>query len=387
MNGPGEVTIDPFGKVKKNTGNSPLPFLLGETSTLVLEPLSAEGEAKWEVVNDLSVGTRQPSGGPGGRSQAMRRAIRGEPESRQYTSSATEKTEYQRGSAKGELVSIKRHSQLASAGGGDTGVPAWERDSQGEITFDAKAGVPKKGSFKDTLKVTIGEISATVPLTVSYRLLSDTELAKLNKQAAEARAAHEAAEAERNRPVDDAEVKKLLTDLKSPDKRRKSLDRLAKGPANDQQPQVAKALAKLLGDPDNGVVKMSVVALGVWGTSDNVPALVKLFDEEDVFLKSDVMKTLAKLPSEQAAEAVAKQLPFDRGNASRSLIEMGPVAEAAVIPFLEDRDEGVRKEACKILGEIGSAKSAAALEKFVQDARRGEKDDGKRALKQITARE
>ena len=388
VNGPGEVTIDPYGKVKKNTGNSPLPFLLGETSTLVLEPLSPEGEARWEIVNDLAVGTRkQPSGGPGARSQAMRRAIRGESEQKQYVSSATEKTEYQRAGTKGDLVTIKRHSQLASAGGGDTGVPAWERESQGEITFDTKAGAPKKAEFKDTIKVTIGEISASVPVTVSYRLLSDAEIAKLEKQAADAKAAHEAAEAERNRPVDNAEVKKLLVDLKSPDKRRAALDRLAKGPANDQQPQVAKALAKLLGDPDNGVVKMAVVALGVWGTTDNVPALVKLFDEEDVFLKSDVMKTLAKLPSEPAAEALAKQLPFDRGNASRSLIEMGAVAEAAVIPYLEDRDEAVRKEACKILGEIGSSKGAAALEKFVKDARRGEINDGKRALKQISARE
>jgi hypothetical protein len=385
--GGGELTIDAFGKLKKYTGQSPLPFLLGEASMLVIEPLSPEGEAKWEVASDLAVGTRQQPGGPGARSQAMRRAIRGEPEPRQYTSSATEKTEYQRGSARGELVSIKRHSQLTSAGGGDTGVPAWDRESQGEITFDTKAGAPRKGSFKDTLKVTIGEISATVPLVVSYRLLSDAELAKLEKQAAEAKAAHEAAEAERNRPVDNAEVKKLLGDLKSPDKRRAALDRLAKGPVNDQQPQVAKAVAKLLGDPDSGVVKAAVVVLGVWGTTDNVPALVKLFDEEDVFLKSDVMKTLAKLPCEQAAEAVAKQLPNDHGNASRSLIEMGPVAETAVIQYLEDRDEAVRKEACKILGEIGSSKSAAALEKFVKDARRGEINDGKRALKQITARE
>ena len=284
-------------------------------------------------------------------------------------------------------MKIKKHLDLKSSkAAADTGIPTLEKTSDGEITFDTKSGAAKKSTFKEVLLVSVANSQVKVPLTVSYRLLSAAEVAKLDKEAADLKAKIEAEAAERNRPLDDGDVRQALAELKSPDKRRAAAERLAKGPPNDQRDKVAKALATLLKDPDNGIRKAAALALGVWGTTDNVPALIKLLDDDDVFLKSDVMKALAKLPDDKGAEAVAKQLPFDRGNASRSLQTMGPLAEPQVIPYLDDRDEGVRTEACKILAAIGSAKSVEALEKLSKKSKHGDAREAEKAIKQIASR-
>ena len=87
----------------------------------------------------------------------------------------------------------------------------------------------------------------------------------------------------------------------------------------------------------------AVRALAVWGGSENVPTLIKLLNGNDKSLRSDLIRTLGALGDERGAKAVAKQLPADRGNASQALIKMGQVAEPFVTPYLQDRDQGLRR--------------------------------------------
>jgi hypothetical protein len=391
--GRGEVTIDTSGKVLKNTSQVQLPFLLGPLATLVLEPLSPQGEPTWQTSSDLAVGSKaQPSrSGPGSMRTRSRISTRGapQPQTPAFVSAANESAQYKRGAAKGDLVKITKHLELKSTQApADTGIPTLEKTSDGEIIFDNKAGVPKKTNIKESLQVTLGSIQGKVPLTLTCRLLSAEEVAKLDQEAADNRAKLEAAEAERNRPLNDDDVRQALADLKSPDKRRSAADRLAKGPASEQREKVAKALGTLLKDPDDGMISSAAKALSIWGTPESVPPLVKILNNsENVFVKSDVMKTLGELKDERGAEAIAKQLPFDRGNASRALQAIGPAAESHVIPYLEDRDGGVRGEAAKILGAIGTQKSVPALEKLAKSGKVFEARDAEKAIKQIESRE
>jgi HEAT repeat protein len=187
--------------------------------------------------------------------------------------------------------------------------------------------------------------------------------------------------------LDDAEVRRLLGELKLPDKRHAAADRLAKGPANAMRDEVAKALGKLLNDPEDSTRSCAAKALVVWGTSDNVPALIKLLQDRNVFLKSDAIKALAALKDERGAEAIAKQLPLDRHNASQALQAMGPLSEPYVVPLLEDREEGVRTEACKILASVGTEKSRSALEALARTGRGFDAHEAEKALKQIASRQ
>jgi hypothetical protein len=86
---------------------------------LALDPLSADGEAKWEVSNNLAV-TSKPaasaeSASPIARSrQRMARARGEQPQQAPTTvSGAVEKTVYTRGVAKGDTIKIKRHLELS----------------------------------------------------------------------------------------------------------------------------------------------------------------------------------------------------------------------------------------------------------------------------------
>jgi len=54
----------------------------------------------------------------------------------------------------------------------------------------------------------------------------------------------------------------------------------------------------------------------------------------------------------------------NRGEAAKALKEMGPVAEAAAISCLSDRDGWVRGEACQVLAEIGGEESLKALREY-----------------------
>ncbi len=384
--GRGELTVSTSGAVIKNTSNgTQLPFLLGPLSTLILEPLSPDNEPTWKVSNNLAVvGKSSPPKNVGPASRARSRMARqsGQPERPAFASGATEEAKYSRSAAKGNLVRIKKHLELKTEAASEE-VPAMEKTSEGEITFDVQAGVPKKAVFKEVLRVA----AASAPLTVTYRLLSDAEVAKLEQEASDRKAEREAKEAEEKRPLDDADVKALLAELKVPAEARGAADRLAKGPANDQREQVAKALGKLLSDKDDGTRTSAAKALIVWGTSDNVPALIKALQSDNVFLRGEAIKALGAQQDKRGAEAVAKQLPNDRHNAGEALAAMGDIAEPYVVPLLQDLDEGVRSEACKILAKIGTDKSRPALEVLAGRTRGFDAGEAKKALKQIASRE
>jgi HEAT repeat protein len=247
--------------------------------------------------------------------------------------------------------------------------------------------VPKKANLKETLEIAVSSATVAAPLTVIYRLLSAAEVVKLEKEAADKKSESDAKTAEMNRPLDDKDVRRLLQELKQPDKRRAAADRLAKGPANDMREQVAKALGAMLKDPDNWTRKTAVVSLGMWGTADNVPALIPLLEDGDVFLKSEVMKTLGKLANERGAEAVAKHFFADRHNAAEAIKAMGPMTEPHVVPLLEDREEGIRVEASKVLAAIGTDKSRPALEALSKKGNGFAAREAEQALRQIASRQ
>src|SRR5262249_31176260 len=81
---------------------------------------------------------------------------------------------------------------------------------------------------------------------------------------------------------------------------------------------------------------------------------------------------LGELKDERGARIVALHLLnfFEREDAARALIAMGPVAEKHVISGLTNQDATVRKLVCSILAEVGTKASLAALKPVA----RGDRD-------------
>ena len=75
------------------------------------------------------------------------------------------------------------------------------------------------------------------------------------------------------------------------------------------------------------------------------------------------MKALGRLKATQYAPRLAASLEelSLRAAAREALVLMGPDAEEAVIPMIENPDQFTRGEVCEVLGAIGTEASVPAL--------------------------
>jgi predicted Zn finger-like uncharacterized protein len=168
-------------------------------------------------------------------------------------------------------------------------------------------------------------------------------------------------------------VTKALFDLKSPNlfTRKDALEKLGLAEPGDKRDEVVKAIEPLLNDGQLPVRQAAYKAIAVWGTKDNVPAIAKGLDNQDVFTRQAAMEALAKFKDEpQVADLIAQRLTVnqDRNDASKALQFMGPAAEKATVKYLQHADWTVRNEACKVLKMVGTRQSVKTLQALaVQD--------------------
>lgn len=361
---PGRVEVDASGQTRGGSGGRQLPYLLGEVALFLLEPLPTDGRSSWEVSGTCAIsqggsrpfgpfGPRPPFGGPFG-------PPFGQPEAE--TRQATEKAQYTRGAATGDTVTIhKRYELKLDPSGANPGIGL---TGEGNVTFAVADGLPRAVAFQGTYTQTQGNTTTRVPLTVSYALLSGDEREKV---------LHPPAPPPPPPPKvpTEADLTQLLAELKDGSKdRRRALGELARAKVVEaRRAEVTRAILPLLPAGDMWIKCDCLKALAVWGDREAVAPLLPLVEDRDVFVRREAMTTLGKLGDERAAEPLVKRMVDfgDRGTAAQALRQIGPKAEKAVLPLLEDRDWGVRMETCKILKEIGTAQSKAALEKATHD--------------------
>jgi predicted Zn finger-like uncharacterized protein len=171
-------------------------------------------------------------------------------------------------------------------------------------------------------------------------------------------------------------LEQTMRDLKSSEKdlRINCADWLAsQEPVETSRKAVGSELESLLTDSDYNVRNAGLKALRKWATKDNVPALVEVVKDETFTpwageARKQAMQILGELKDERGARIVALHLLnfFEREDAARALIAMGPVAEKHVVSGLTNQDATVRKLVCTILAEVGTKSSLAALKRTVR---------------------
>jgi hypothetical protein len=190
----------------------------------------------------------------------------------------------------------------------------------------------------------------------------------------------------------DAELDKLLADLRSdnPFTAGDAAKRLAQADATEKRRrEAAAALEAPLSSPFPDVREAGARALGVWGTPESVPVLLKMLDAEPFpNTRGAVLEALAGLKDPRAAEPVARKLadPFGHDKAREALVALGPAAEKAVVPYLANPDRQARIEACQVLAAVGTKNSAGALQAAAQDRDPGVAQAAQQALAAIAAR-
>jgi HEAT repeat protein len=141
-------------------------------------------------------------------------------------------------------------------------------------------------------------------------------------------------------------------------------------PDDNRRAAVTSALEGLLDDADFSARADAVRALGVWGTKENVPALLAVLQKDKEFVpRHGAMEALARLKDDRAIEPIAARLaiPADRNAAAKALQDIGPAAEKAVRAQLNDPDNWTKTEACHVLRVIGSRQSLPALQRLIND--------------------
>ncbi len=165
-------------------------------------------------------------------------------------------------------------------------------------------------------------------------------------------------------PATGEALTKLLADLKSPDAANRQLaaELLAQSPPRERTKDVAAAVRGALGDAEPATRMAAAKALSAVDPKEASPALTKLLDDKDAKVRETVMKLIEQLKDPRAAEAVAALLPTDGIHASGVLKAMGPGAEKAVIPYLDEKYAGtIRFWVFNVLKDIGTAASLPAL--------------------------
>lgn len=373
------TTFTRTGTVISTQSEEHLPFVLGLEHALIVEPLPEKPQASWGSETDIAVVERMSA------SPFFSRLRRF------YTESQTmgkEAIKYAIVGQKDNIVRIKKTYSLQTRP--DEGIVRFDMSGEGEFGFDAKRGVIQSLQMKYKIQVNEKNMALTIPVSVEYNLLSEAEMAARKQKQEEAMAA--ALEARKPKPLEPGEREALIAKLQSGNDAdvRSAAERLAKAVPTAQKDDVARALIAVANSHATLTKKAVVQALAVWRVPEAEGVLISFLGDSDAtFFSREAIAALAKFRTPAAAKAIAESMIKDhrRHEAAEALSAMGPIAEDATIPLLNDRDQWVRTDACRILGKIGGEKSLQALKHQLVDARDlSETHNLKRAIDTINQR-
>jgi HEAT repeat protein len=156
--------------------------------------------------------------------------------------------------------------------------------------------------------------------------------------------------------------------------RRKALAWFASAKADHpRRAEAARELAQLLENGEVQEKEPAAQALAVWATAEEVPALIRVLRRErlGVFRKY-IVRALGQVKDKSAVPTLVEQLgqPFDGGESEKALIAFGPSVEEEVAKALNQKGFRERAAACRVLGEVGTAKSLPALKAALAKAQR-----------------
>lgn len=218
--------------------------------------------------------------------------------------------------------------------------------------------VVKRQAFASTFPLVIGELRLGVTPQDRAVSVGNRNTLLLAKPPANAK------------PLTEGELVQALNDLESKTSgvRNQACKKLAGAQPNGDQAKVVTALRRLLESREWFLRSAAAEALIVWGSKDDLPALLKLVNDDHFNVRWDILKFIGDVSDEQAAKVVARRLDSeDRTRASKALQRMGPVAEQFVVPHLQNEAWEIRMEACKVLETIGTKQSAPDLQAVTRD--------------------
>lgn len=184
-----------------------------------------------------------------------------------------------------------------------------------------------------------------------------------------------------------------LKDLASYDKfrSREAAIRLRSAPPKELRAEISGALLKLLADDDlfatSFLTPEVIRALPVWSTADEaVPILLNLLRDGRGNLGDASIEALGKFKDARAIEPILQKAKWHESASQIAIRSFGESAEPAVIKYAASSDDGARRLAALMLGDIGTRKSVPILEGLLWSRNAQVQQEASRSLKRIEER-
>ncbi|QDS86625.1 hypothetical protein EC9_07980 [Rosistilla ulvae] len=262
-----QITLSSRGEVLAMTGDSQLPYLLGNVSLMPFETLPEEETQAWTNDSGVSITKNEPSGRMGGRFGPLDPFGRGDSGPKDVRA-AGEVTKYAITGQQDGRVQISKSYQLTMPVNDKK--QTYEMTGSGSWTFDRSTALPDAIDIQYTLTVNDGNTTVTVPIHVKYDRISSEALDRMEAEAkriAEERAmAAKQAKEEAERPLTEEELAAAIADLRSGDDKRiqAQLEALAKKSVADPSPKVAAAIEAHIEHEDKKLRSAAQSALMRW---------------------------------------------------------------------------------------------------------------------------
>jgi hypothetical protein len=213
------MVVAPTGDVEKMTGDSQLPYVLGNLALLPFEPLPETEQERWQVGNGLTITEQSSSSRFGPRFGPF-----ADTNEETVKSGGHETAHYALQNVTNELITISKNYSLSSPAA-TSDDSALEMDGSGTWVFDRAEGVSQSMEFKATLKVEVDNATVDFPLAISWQRMPDEEYAAFLQeradrmaevqQQAQARREREAAAAKERagKPLGAEEKEAIMADL------------------------------------------------------------------------------------------------------------------------------------------------------------------------------
>jgi len=362
------LIFDDLGALQSVSGQSQLPYALGNLSQLVMVPFPEDARAQWEESGKTTITLRAADDRSGFPHSPFRRPpfprIQFGPfaerdDAQQFE--ARERSEYRRDEPRDNAIIIHKKYELKTTQMQDD-QPRLVLTGEAAITFDLAIGLPASLTAQYKLIHHTENTTHRTPISISARLLSDEERIRLEAEASAT--AHRV-------PLESHALDDLLGDLKStePFRVQNAAVKLERAQPQGRREEVARALEPLLASADRLTRQAGARALAGWGTQESLPALVQALDDEYPAVCQAAIEALGRLQDSRAIEPIVGLIRAGRHRtqAVQALSAMGAIAEEAVLGLLDDRDSDARFDACLLLKTIGGEKSVKLLSKTSRD--------------------
>lgn len=397
LNEGAEIQFDECGRVLRVAGDYPLPIPLGTLAQAFVEPLPAKSDSRWETTDNLAVLDEPLSLGPaaafpstqpygmspyyGGPFGSRGNVLALVPIARKVRCEIKSTTAGQVTIAK--RLSLDSFLQFGSE-------PRISASGEGEFVLDQETGLLRRAELQCKAVANTDTVTRRTTVTLKIKLLEGAE----REAALQPPPAGQSTPGQTTRPkkLTGEEIQKLMEDLKSDDigVRTTAASKLQTAELSEVPPGLLDLMTGFLSGNDTSLRSTAARVIADYGTSEQVPTLLKLLKESESFNRYTVIRGLGRLKDKRAAEPLAALIASggsDGHQAVEALSKIGPDAEDAVLPLLKERHNETKRQACKILKDIGTKQSLEPLRELMLSPDRMLSEAASEAVRAIMARQ